>query len=105
MAITIKVEGLRMKLFKSVDMPEKVKNEKGTFEKTGKSITMTGYDLYDQMGSELYFVSPNNLWRTLEGKIVDIVIEASYDDYNRKNKFVLRQMTESAQQHLPVVGA
>jgi len=84
-----------LKYWKKVEMPEKARNAKGDYEKTGKSVEMTGYSFHDLMGEELYFISPKNEFRSLEGKHVTLVIKATYDDYGRKNKYSLESVEEA----------
>jgi len=87
--MNITIPKLKLILWKKIEMPEKKKDTQGVFQKTGGTTEMTGYLFHDEFHSELYFVSPKNDFRNLEGKTVDLFIKATYDEYNRKNKFVL----------------
>jgi len=79
-----------IKLWKKVEMPERKRNDKGVFEKTGGSTEMTGYIIHDEYGSELYIISADSQFRTLQNvKGVTVQLDGSYDDYGRKNKFKL----------------
>lgn len=85
-------ESMILKYWKKVEMKDKQRNDKGDYVATGKMVEMTGYSFFNEFGEELYFISPKNDFRDYEGKQVMISVKASYDDYGRKNKFVLDQV-------------
>jgi len=89
-------EVVTMMMWKKVNMPEKIRNTvSGVFEKTGKDTEMTGYYFHDIMGEEIYFVSPKNEFRELLHKSVNVELNVVFDDYSRKNKLSLSNVTEA----------
>jgi len=75
-------------------MPEsKLDETSGKYVKTGNKVESTTYTFRDFDGSKLIFLSPKAEYRTFEGKEVIIQIELSHDDYSRKNKIQLRNVS------------
>jgi len=93
--LKIEIRNVIMDGWKLVQMPRKEKSSiTGKFEVVPGEVTdMTGYRIQDEFGSEMYFVSPKNDFRNLKGQKINIEIEGSYDEYNRKNKYSLKAMT------------
>lgn len=73
--------------------PEKDENGKTIFKKTGNKVEMTTYTLRDGFGDKLVLLSSNNDYRTLEGKKVNVVMEIKFDEFNRKNKLSLAEIS------------
>jgi len=87
------INDLKLVMFERTLMPESImkKDDKGktVFEKTGQKTEMTTYTFRDGFGEKLVFLSKENGYRSLEGETVDIELEVSYDEFNRKSKVAL----------------
>jgi len=91
--------GLKLAFFENTDLPESIAskddNGKTIFTKTGKKVPYTTYTFRDQLGEKLIFLSNNDTWRALEGELVDIEVEISYDDYKRTTKTRLASVSKA----------
>lgn len=90
-------DDVQMLMWEKTLMPESKaeKDEKGktVFVKTGNKVEMTTYTLRDGFGDKLVVLSSNNDYRTLEGKKVNVVMEVKFDEFNRKNKLTLAEIS------------
>jgi len=90
-------DDVQMLMWEKTLLPESKaeKDEKGktVFVKTGNKVEMTTYTLRDGFGDKLVVLSSNNDYRTLEGKKVNVVMEVKFDEFNRKNKLTLAEIS------------
>jgi len=96
--VSTELEGVKLLMFERTLMPEsnmQVVNGKKEFVKTGKDIEMTTYTFRDSFGDKLVFVSKDNNYRTLEGDLVDIVIDVVFNDFQKKNQVKLVSVSKS----------
>jgi len=84
------IKNVELVMWEKTDMPESKYDEATKkYVKTGNKTERTTYTFRDEFGSKLVFLG-NNDYRQYERKPVDIDLELSYDDYNRKNKISLK---------------
>jgi len=88
---------MKLAMWEKTMMSESVmgKDDKGktVFTKTGNKTESTTYTFKDEYGEKLVFLSSNNNYRNLEGEEVEVQIEISHDDYNKKNKVQLKSIS------------
>lgn len=91
-------QDVKLKMWEKTLMPESIMAEEGgkkVFKKTGQKIEMTTYTFVDGFGEKLVFLSPDNGYRVLEGEIVDLVMEVEYNDFSKKNRLKLEQVSKA----------
>lgn len=96
--ISSTLDSVKLVMFERTMMPEsemKVVNGKKEFIKTGKEVENTTYTFRDSFGDKLIIMSKNNSFRTLEGEVVDLVIEVAYNDFQKKNRVSLVSCSKS----------
>lgn len=82
------LEATKLVMFERTMMPEstqQVVNGKKEFVKTGKEVEMTTYTFRDTMGDKLVFLSKDNSYRDFEGESVDIVVDITYNEFQKRN--------------------
>jgi len=88
--IKFNAEGVKLVMFKNVDMPKRVKNsETGKWEPTGEKESRTEYIFRDEFGDVLV-VFGSNEYRELDGRECDVTIGITYNEFERKNKISLQ---------------
>jgi len=91
--IKITAEGLKLVMFKNVEMNKRAKNEAtGKWENTGEKESRTEYTFRDEFGDIIVLFGQND-WRELEGRDCDVVIGIRYNEYDRKNVISLQACT------------
>jgi len=90
---------LKLVMFERTMMPESImsKDDKGKtiFTKTDKEVEFTTYLLRDSFGDVLKFVSKNNDYRIFEGEFVDIILDITFNDFQKKNILKLEKISKS----------
>jgi len=87
----------KLKMWEATHMPESEKvtvDGKTSYQKTGKKVEKTTYTFIDELGDKLVFLSDNE-YRTMEGKAVELDLDITHDDFNRKNKIQLKSVREA----------
>jgi len=85
---TEKGSDTKLLMFERTMMPESIMQEvdgKKKFVKTGKEVEMTTYTFRDGFGDKLVILSKDNGYRNLEGGLVDLVLEVTFNDFQKKN--------------------
>lgn len=81
------LQKVKLVMFSRKDLPAsemKEVNGKKTFVKNGLMTEMTEYTFRDESGQTLVLLTKDNSYRTLEGELVDIVIDVSINDFTGK---------------------
>lgn len=84
----------KLLMWEKTDMPDSNYDEATKkWIKTGSKTEKTTYTFRDIDGTKLVFLHDNKA-REYEGKDVDLQLELSYDDFNRRNKIQLKHIRE-----------
>lgn len=89
------IKNVILVMFEKTMMPDSMySEEQKKYVKTGNKTERTTYTFRDEFGTKLVFLAGNE-YRALERESVDLDIELSFDDYNRKNKISLKNVRKS----------
>lgn len=89
---------IKLVMWEKTMMPEsksEIVNGKKQFIKTGNEVEMTTYIFRDSFGDIMKFLSKNNIYRTFEGGNVDITLDLSFNDFQKKNLLKLESVSSS----------
>jgi len=92
---------LKLMLWEKTMLPEsnqQLINGKKEFVKTGNMTEMTTYTFRDASGEKLVFLSSNNTYRALEGKVVEVYVNVEYNEFTRKNQLRLLEVVQAKDQ-------
>jgi len=93
-----KLQKIRLIMFEKTMMADSDMVEVGgkkSFVKNGKMSEYTTYTFRDGSGDKLEILSKNNDYRNLEGEIVDVSLDVSYDGFSRRVKTKLASVKKS----------
>jgi len=86
------LQNVKLVMFEKTEMPESIQQEvngKKQFVQTGKKVEMTTYTFRDGFGEKLVILSKDNSFRDLEGSIVDLTLDISFNDFQKRNNVKL----------------
>jgi len=86
------LQDVKLVMYEKTMLPESEMKEvdgKKQFVKTGKETEFTTYTFRDGYGEKMVALSKDNSFRDLEGSLVNITVDVTFNDFTKKNQVKL----------------